>query len=309
MSKFTLTIILLLCLTPYFSYSLETNLKRAEYIEKSNFICPIRVVIFDDNAVEKFGVMPKRSIHANLISTLNEYYKPKLIFYKVFFVDDNKDEGDKLLSETVKKYSNVMVSIGNDDSGDIISGETSNELSRLSYKIVKLAENPKTEKSLVPFPNLLRNISFVGSVNAYLDKAEDIIPLSIQIDNKVFLQAYLSLTLKWFNIPEKDLSFDKNVLAIKTENKEVQMKLNEKGDFILEKPLDLNKPIKVFSFCDVLDKKLNIDELKDTIVIVGIHNSKTKIEVNISGKYIDGNLYHALVLQQFMIEYLLQLNK
>ena len=220
-----------------------------------NPLYPISIIYVDAQTEEALGKFPiNRKYYAQLIEQL-ETASPKYIVLKYFFTDPR--EGDTALIQTLTKYKNILTQAGALNSSEAYPTE--------GLQDYLITENrfqfPNYSSAWIPHSQLAMHFSGIGFVNVLVTNGEF---MEFQLVVSLNHQLYPSLPLL---ILEKEggerLQISKDMVS----TQRFQIPINPHGSFFIELS-EPNKLYPTFSFIEVLQGRVSLDQLKNNIIIV-----------------------------------------
>jgi adenylate cyclase len=169
--------VILLSLLLYATGALDA-MSRANYdfVLKNNMShqpnADILLVGIDTSSLEKLGKYPfDRSVYANLIDKLEQGGAKVIAFDVEFYTEGANPASDKLLSDTLSKYKNVILPV---------HGDMESELARAT--VVSKGQPIKAKEIVKPIPMLAQYAS-LGHINAVFEDDGSIRRTWLQIDS------------------------------------------------------------------------------------------------------------------------------
>lgn len=234
------------------------------------------IVAIDEESVRHLGRWPwPRDYHAHLIDTISKG-DPHLIFFDVFFVEENKEhpENDQALAEAVKRAGNVYFDYffirGKPKEGlEIVNPESFKLLHKRAFPLKQAGDESTAwvRDVTVPIFPIVKNAK--GVAHATLKEEDDDVyrkfPLVIKFKDRLFPGIPLLLAKDYLRIKDEDVRIDLGKELILGDrhipiDEEAQIMVNFYGS---------SGTFRYISYAQVLEEKIPPEFFKDKIVLVG----------------------------------------
>lgn len=229
---------------------------------------PISIIYVDEKTEKVLGDFPiARKNYVEMVKALRAY-SPKLVVLKLFF--DSVKDGDEIFLELKDDHVYTQASALEDDSEakfEIQNSIADNDIGLIDNKSI-IYPNKKIE-------SIMKGVGFVDAPANNEGK-----PYGFYLIRSYQNKIYPSLPLLIYShiVNEKIEVTQKNVKVGKKE-----FKIDKNGEVNFEYFRN-RKKFKYYSFIDVIENKINKDELKDNIVVIFYKGNKLTEPVAANGE-------------------------
>ena len=285
----------------------------------------IILVNADDTSSIKYGRWPwKRSVHAKMISLLNNT-GAEIIIYDVLFAYSGDTEDDNFLVNETKKSKNVIFPVAINFGNPNLNRSNLKDLNLESYNIKNISSYTSNYNvlgdTILPLKSLANVSHGLGHINANRDGDGVIrrVPLLVKNKNGLFPSLAFSGILKYLKITDSNVEIKKSSILLKNvllpgrrELKNIQIPVDDKGQMMINYAGRWEETFKHASFASVLseqnmDNKQENESLTGKLVLVSNvisgHDIKPiPLEKDYPGAGIHANIINTILTGQFLRE-------